>query len=72
MKEVLLTIAAKDYTIRLENDFADFFEKDLDRLLDSKNQISVKELLTAFIQKCHEDFKQTEKTKEIYKKLEEI
>lgn len=58
MREIVLTIAAKDYTIRLEDEFARAFNDDLQRLLQGKTQFSVKDLLGAFIQKCHEDYKQ--------------
>lgn len=59
MKEIVITVAAKDYTINLNDDnFANVLKKDLDRLLQDKGQIGVKDLLTAFIQKCHEDYLQ--------------
>lgn len=55
MKEVVLTVASKDYTVNLTDDgFAEAFGNDLKRLIGDKTQISVKDLLTAFIQKCHE------------------
>lgn len=59
MREIVLTIAAKDYTIRLEDDFARSFNDDLQRLLQGKTQFGVKELLGAFIQKCHEEYRHT-------------
>lgn len=59
MKEIVITVATKDYTINLNDDnFASVLKKDLDRLLQNKNQIGVKDLLTAFIQKCHEEYLQ--------------
>ncbi|AII14703.1 hypothetical protein CIG11343_0843 [Campylobacter iguaniorum] len=58
MKQIVLTIASKDYTIRLEDDFAEAFAADIKKLLNDKYQFGVKELLTAFVQKCHENYTQ--------------
>ncbi|ANE34284.1 hypothetical protein [Campylobacter hyointestinalis] len=58
MKQIVLTIASKDYTISLEDDFADAFSKDIEKLLQNKYQFGVKDLLTAFVHKCHESYTQ--------------
>ncbi len=60
MKQIILTIASKDYTIRLEDEFAEAFGENIKNLLQDKYQFGVKDLLTAFIQKCHEAYIQKE------------
>ena len=61
MTEIFLRITAKankDYTVKLDDSFAEAFERDLERLLDGKKQFEVKDLLHAFMQKCHEYYEQ--------------
>lgn len=58
MKKVTITVASKDYTITLEDAFAAHFSKDLELLLGRKKGLDTKELLTAFVQKCYENYTQ--------------
>lgn len=60
MKKVTVTIASKDYTITLDKSFASFFENDMERFLGNNKGLDVKELLTAFVQKSYEGYKQNE------------
>ncbi|MCK9257025.1 MAG: hypothetical protein M0P02_03020 [Sulfurospirillaceae bacterium] len=57
MKKVTISVASKDYTITLEDAFADYFTKDLEKLLGSKKGFDIKELLTAFVQKSYENYR---------------
>ena len=36
MRQITLTVASKDYNITLDDDFADYFEADIKKLLDDK------------------------------------
>ena len=58
MRQITLTVASKDYNITLDDDFADYFEADIKKLLDDKHQLAIKDLLTAFVRKCHEHYEQ--------------
>ena len=58
MRQITLTVASKDYNITLDDDFADYFEADIKKLLDDKHQLAIKDLLTAFVRKCHERYEQ--------------
>ena len=58
MRQITLTVASKDYNITLDDDFADYFEADIKKLLDDKHQQAIKDLLTAFVRKCHEHYEQ--------------
>lgn len=59
MKKVTITIASKDYNVSLDEDFANFFEADLAKFLNENSALGIKELLTAYVQKCYEEYKQT-------------
>ena len=58
MRQITLTVASKDYNITLDDDFADYFEADIKKLLDDKHQLAIKDLLTAFVRKCYEHYEQ--------------
>ncbi|ARR00122.1 MULTISPECIES: hypothetical protein [Campylobacter] len=58
MRQITLTVASKDYNITLDDEFADYFEADIKQLLDDKHQLAIKDLLTAFVKKCHENYEQ--------------
>ena len=51
MRQITLTIGSKDFNITLDDDFADYFEADIKKLLDDKHQIAPKDLLIAFVKK---------------------
>lgn len=71
MKKVTVTIASKDYTITLDKSFASFFESDMERFLGSNKGLDVKELLTAFVQKSYEGYKQDELLRSLIFKIDE-
>lgn len=61
MKEIALNITTKsdkEFKIKLEDDFAQAFERDLQKYFDGKTQFDTKQLLYAFMDKCHENYKQ--------------
>ncbi len=70
MKKVCITIANKDYTITLEDDFADFFQLDLGQFLHDNNFVDTKDLLTAYVQKCYESYEQKKELDELNRKID--
>ena len=62
MRQISLNIASKDFNITLDDEFADYFEEELRHYLDDKNLLTIKALLTAFIQKCYENYEQKNET----------
>ena len=58
MRQISLNIASKDFNITLDDEFADYFEEELRHYLDDKNLLTIKALLTAFIQECYENNEQ--------------
>lgn len=57
MTKIVLNISSKEYIVSLDDEFAKALEEDIRKLLDGKRQFSVKELLNAFVQKCHDNYK---------------
>lgn len=72
MKQIVFTIASKDYTISLEDDFAKTFDDDIEKLLHGRYKFGVKDILTAFVQKCHEAYMQDLQTNEILDDVNKI
>lgn len=71
MKKVTITIASKDYNVTLDDDFAKFFESDLAKFLNENNALGTKDLLTAYVQKCYEQYQQTKSINELSLKVTE-
>lgn len=60
---------SRDYTITLEDEFAVAFERDMQTFLDGKKTFSVKDLLTAFVQKCQENYFQDCELRDLVKNI---
>ena len=71
MKKITVTIASRDYTISLEDGFAKSFERDWEVFLGGKKHLDVKELLSAFVQKSYENYRQEQDLENLAKKLGE-
>ncbi|ASM40475.1 hypothetical protein CSPB12327_00080 [Campylobacter sp. RM12327] len=69
MKKIVISVNSRDYTITLEDEFAVAFERDMQIFLDGKKTFSVKDLLTAFVQKCQENYFQDKELKELIKNI---
>ncbi|WP_172200467.1 hypothetical protein [Campylobacter sp. RM16188] len=69
MKKITVTIASRDYTISLEDDFAKSFERDWEVFLGGKKYLDVKELLSAFVQKSYENYQQERDLQSLAQKL---
>lgn len=69
MKKITVSIASRDYTISLEDDFARSFERDWEVFLGGKKFLDVKELLSAFVQKCYENYQQERDLQNLAHKL---
>ncbi|MGP1485957.1 MAG: hypothetical protein ACTTJC_07745 [Campylobacter sp.] len=69
MKTITVTISSKDYTISLEDEFAKSFEHDWQVFLGGKKYLEVKQLLSAFVQKCYENYQQERDLEVLAQKL---
>ena len=70
MKQIALTISSRDYTITLEDDFAEIFERDWQKFMGGRKFIEPKELLNAFIEKCYESHTNERALKNVIKDVE--
>ncbi|MDR1614555.1 MAG: hypothetical protein LBS26_03195 [Campylobacteraceae bacterium] len=70
MKKVTITVSAKSFDITLDDEFVDFFEKELERFFKNKNTLEIKDILAAFIQECHDRFENEKSAKDILQKID--
>jgi len=71
MKKVTISVASKDYTITLEDAFAEAFLRDLELFLGKKKGLDTKELLTAFVQKSYDYYSQERALQDAIVKIDE-
>ena len=72
MSKISLQIGAKDFDIKLDEDFYDFFIKDFDKTFGEKRNIDAKELLSAYVQKIYDEYKNREKIRELFDSIDKI
>lgn len=56
MREITLTISKKEYKVKLDDEFAEVLERDIENLLGGKTDFEVKDLLFAFMKKCQDQY----------------
>ena len=56
MKQITLTVSSRDYTITLDDDFAEVFERDWKKFMGGKKFIEPRELINAFVEKSYESY----------------
>ena len=69
MRKITVKIASTSYTISLEDEFAQSFEREWDTFTDGKRYLDVKELLSAFVQKCYENYQPERELRSLAQKL---
>ena len=69
MRKITVKIASTSYTISLEDEFAHSFERAWDTFTDGKRYLDVKELLSAFVQKCYENYQKERELRSLAQKL---
>ena len=72
MKKITLTISSRDYTITLDDDFAEVFERDWQKFMGGKKFIEPRELINAFVEKSYESYTNLRVVKDVTKEIEEI
>ena len=72
MKKVTITIASKDYTITLDEAFAESFQRDLEKFLGNKKGLDIKELLSAFVQKSYDNYLQEKEINHLINTIDKI
>ena len=72
MKQITLTVSSRDYTITLDDDFAEVFERDWQKFMGGKKFIEPRELINAFVEKSYESYTNLRVVKDVTKEIEEI
>ncbi|MBN2963878.1 hypothetical protein JWV37_03710 [Sulfurospirillum sp. T05] len=72
MKKVTISVASKDYTITLEDAFAEAFLRDMELFLGKKKGLDTKELLSAFVQKSYDFYAQECQMQALVPKIEQV
>ncbi len=69
MAKFTVKVEGKEYELELQEDFANYMEKELERSLSRYSNNSAKDLLNAYLKKCYECFLAEKKLQNILKKL---
>ncbi|WP_331774178.1 hypothetical protein [Sulfurospirillum sp. 1612] len=72
MSKISLQIGTKDFDIKVDGDFYEFFEKDLKKTFKSKRNIDIKDLLSAYVQKIHNEYENKLQIQEMLSKIAEL
>ncbi len=70
MSKLSLQVGAKDFDIKLDDDFYDFFVEDFKKNFDDKKSIEIKELLRAYVQKSYNEYQDKQKIKHLFESID--
>ncbi len=69
MKKLTISIAAKRYDISVSDEFAEVFEKEIEKTFIKEGNNDIKTLLKAYVKKSYEKFLLDKEIESMYKKL---
>lgn len=72
MSKLTVSIGAKDFDIKLDGEFAQYFEESFKESFGESANIEVKELLWAYVQKCYDEYLNTSEVKKLLDEIENI
>ncbi|MBE0490734.1 MAG: hypothetical protein IBX44_00610 [Sulfurospirillum sp.] len=72
MNKRTVSIGAKDFDIKLDGEFAEYFDACFKESFGTNQKIQTKELLWAFVQKCYDTYLQNAELKKLLEKLEKL
>ncbi len=72
MKKVTITLSSKDYVVNLDDEFAFYLEKDMRHFQNELEIFDAKGLITAYVQKSFECYKQQKAIEELNLKLDKF
>ncbi len=70
MKKFTIKIEGKEYEIELQEEFAKYMEKELEKNLPKWQNNAIKDLLGAYLKKCFECYTLEQKVEKLLKKFE--
>lgn len=71
LRQVVINVSARDFTIKCSEDFANFLEDDIALISGGTNKIELKNFVNAFIQKSHENYILKRDMKKLVKVVDE-
>ena len=71
MKQITLTVSSRDYTITLDDDFTEVFERYWQKFMGGKKFIEPRELINAFVEKSYESYTNLRVVNGVTKDIEE-
>jgi 5-methylcytosine-specific restriction endonuclease McrBC GTP-binding regulatory subunit McrB len=72
MSKLSLQVGAKDFDIKLDEGFYEFFLEDFRKNFDDRRAIEVKELLNAYVQKSYDEYKNKQEIKQLFDIIDKI
>jgi hypothetical protein len=69
VQKVTVKVEGKEYELELQEDFALYMQRELDKNLSRHSNNSAKELLNAYLKKCYECYLAEKKLQNLLKKL---
>jgi hypothetical protein len=70
-KKIVLHITGRRFDVDVEEEFALFLEKEIEKDFKKEGNNNIKELLHAYVRKTHELYRQNKKLEEISQKIDE-
>ncbi len=71
-QKITVSLAGKDFDIKLDGAFALFFEEDFKEQFKGKSVLEPKEVLFAYVGKCYENFLLEQEVERLVKSLENL
>ncbi|NDJ26568.1 hypothetical protein DMB95_01150 [Campylobacter sp. MIT 12-8780] len=71
IKEVIVNVSAKDFTVRCGEDFANYLETDIDLVSNGTKKIELKQFVNAFVKKSYDYYMLQKELNKLLKTINE-
>ena len=71
IKEVIINVSAKDFTVRCGEDFANYLEADIDLVSNGTKKIELKQFVNAFVKKSYDYYMLQKELNKLLKTINE-
>lgn len=72
MSKITVSIGSKDFDIKLDGEFSEYFAQCFKESFGSHKNIETKELLWAYVQKCYDEYLNNVELEKIVTKIETL
>jgi len=69
LQKITIKIEGKEYGLELQDDFASYMKKELEKNLNPYSNNTIKEVLNAYLKKCYECYLSEKKLQNLLKKI---